>query len=79
MDESSQHEVTSHKEERPHRIQADSVDREKLLEKLSAVIDPLDPSQHPDGLMNVVTGRIAPEDVNVPLAVKLGRKQQNEY
>ena len=43
------------------------------------MIDPLDPSKHPDcQLLNIVTGRIAPENVNFDQAVEIGTKQSQE-
>jgi len=67
--------VTSHKEEKPSRIISDAKDRDKIREKLLTCIDPLDPTGHPAGLINVVTGRIAPETVNAHDAVDTGNGQ----
>ena len=39
-------------------------------------IDPVDPDSHPAGaLRNVVTGAVAPQDVNIDRAVTLGQEQ----
>ena len=63
-----------HKEESQSRINRDKKDRESLREALNMYVDPLDPTSHTDGeLMNIVTGTIAPPDVNVHQAVKLDR------
>ena len=36
----------------------------------------MDPDSHPDGaLLNVVTGAVAPQDVNIDRAVTLGQEQ----
>ena len=67
--------MTSHKEEKPSRIISDAKDRDKIQEKLLTCIDPLDPTGHPAGLINVVTGRIAPETVNAHDAVDIGNGQ----
>ena len=49
---------TSHKEETAARIKGDDQDRRALRDKLEFCIDPLVPEQHPDGLMNIVTGHV---------------------
>ena len=49
--------VTVHKKEMPARKQADAVDREKSRKRLTTCIDPLQPENHPNGLVNIVTGR----------------------
>ena len=74
-DDSVEREVTSHKEEKPSRIISDARDRDKIREKLLTYIDPLDPTGHPVGLINVVTGRTAPETVNAHDAVDIGNGQ----
>ena len=53
-------EVSSHKEENPARIRSDQKDRNSIRNKLEISIDPLDPTDHPDEIVNIVTGRIAP-------------------
>jgi len=50
----------SHKEENPSRIKSDSQDRQKIRNKLEMSTDPLDPTDHSDEIVNIVTGRIAP-------------------
>ncbi|XP_078661436.1 uncharacterized protein LOC144905583 [Branchiostoma floridae x Branchiostoma belcheri] len=74
-DDSGEKEVTSHKEEKPSRITSDAKDRDKIRDKLLTCIDPLDPTGHPAGLINVVTGQIAPETVNAHDAVDIGNDQ----
>ena len=70
----SKNEVTTHILEGKHQMESDEVLRNKLQEKISNVIDPLDPSPHPNGqLLNIVTGKIAPEKANVDQAVELGQ------
>lgn len=73
--DSGEKEVTSHKEEKPSRITSDAKDRDKIRDKLLSCIDPLDPTDHPASLINVVTGRIAPETVNAHDAVDIGNGQ----
>ena len=65
----------NHKEEQPHRIKADQADLKKLRMKLEKVTHPLKPEQHPSvtKLVDVVTGRIAPDTVNVDMALDIGR------
>ena len=43
------------------------------------MIDPLDPAQYPDGLLNAVTGWIAKVDKNVDRSVKLDKKKPLKF
>ena len=61
--------VTVHKKEMPARKQADAVDREKLRKRLTTCIDPLQPENRPNGLVNIVTGRLSPVVVNIDTSV----------
>ena len=73
-------EVTTHKEGKPSRIRADNQDRVNIREKLQLSIDPLDSSDHPsDGIVNVVTGLIAPTSVNVEQAVEIWKAQMISF
>lgn len=72
-------EVTSHKEEKPSRIRADQQDRLKIREKLQLSIDPMNSSDHPNAVVNVVTGLIAPSAVNVEEAVAIGKAQMATF
>lgn len=67
--------ITTHKEESKARIDSDSSDRQKIKDKLQTLIDPLNPDEHPDRLLNVATGSIAPNNVNVDDAVRKGIEQ----
>ncbi len=73
--------MTAHKEEKPSWIRSESRDRVKIKEKLavSLYIDPLDPANHPDGVGNIVTGRIGPEKVNAPQSVNIGKAQMRTF
>ena len=79
MENRAQNAVKKNKEEGENRMESDELVRSKLHEKLVMCIDPLDPTLHPEGLVNIVTGRVAPEIVNVDKAVELGRKQMKEF
>ena len=57
------------------RTQADTVNIEKLRKRLPTCIDPLQPENHPNGLVNIVTGRLPPDVVNVDTSVSTGLKQ----
>ena len=40
----------------------------------------MDPDSHPEGaLMNIVTGAIAPSNINIDMAVTLGKKQLETF
>ena len=69
-----------HKEEFNGRIETDAQDRQSLRDTLLKCIDPMDPDTHPDGaLLNVVTGSVAPQVVNIDIAVKLGQEQMEVF
>ena len=71
---------TTHKEEMEARIKADADDRKALGDKLELSIDPLDPSQYPDGLVNIVTGKVVSHPlVNVENAVEIGKSQMQSF
>ena len=70
----------THKEEAKACIKSDGIDRKALHEKLSVCIDPLNPNQHPNNLINIVTGEVMMNDsINVDQAVELGKKQLQEF
>ncbi len=56
-------EATTHNEEMPGRMASDAKDKGNM--QLEMCIDPLNSDNHPDGIVNIVTGRIAPDAVNV--------------
>ena len=67
---------TYHKEEMPSRIKVDTKGIEILREKLELIIDPLDPEQHQEGLVNVVTGKVVcHSSVNVNNTIMVGKNK----
>ena len=66
-------EVSSHKEENPARVKSDGIDRQNIRAKLAMFTDPLDPTNHPDEIVNIASGRIAPSSVNVDKSVEIGK------
>ena len=68
-------ELLSHKEENPARVKSDGKDRKNIRNKLEVSIDPLDPTDHPQEIVNIVSGRIAPSSVNVDKSVEIGKAQ----
>ena len=72
-------EVMIHKEERSARIKSDAQDGRDILHKLQSCIDPMDPTNHPDELVNIVTGRVAPGTVKAGLSVQIGTAQLREF
>lgn len=70
-DENETKDVRYHKEEGSGCIKADSVDRNKICDKLDICIDPLDHSHHPTQIVNIVTGVLCSENVDVDQAVTL--------
>ena len=72
--------ITSHKEELASRIKYDeNDDRQVIREKLKLCIDPLNTASQASALVNKVSGRICPDEVNVHDAVDLGKTQMEEY
>ena len=47
--------------------------------ELGTVIDPLDPSSHTQGIINLVTGRITRDNVNVDNSISVGTQQMPKY
>ena len=73
-------EATTHKEEMPGRIASDANDRGNIQQKLEMCIDPLNSDNHIDGIVNIVTGRIAPDAViNVDNSVAIGKEQMKQF
>lgn len=68
-------EVSSHKEENPSRVKSDRKDRQNIRNKFEVSMDPLDPTDHPQNIVNIVSGRIAPSSVNVEKSVEIGKAQ----
>ncbi len=68
-----------HKEEMNARIEVDGQDRLGLRKKLELCIDPLNPDGHPDSIVNIVSGCIAPSSVNVHDAVSIGKQQMDDF
>jgi hypothetical protein len=54
------------------RIAADAADRATIRETLDRSIDPLSTSNEPDKLVNIVSGRVAPDVVNLDKTRPLG-------
>ena len=68
-----------HKEESPSRITNDAKNRADLRQKLETCIDPLNDSNYPDKLVNIVTGHVvAHKAVNVENAAAIGMTQMVE-
>ena len=55
------------------------LDRSKNQKKLSICIDPLNTKDHLSDIINIVSGEICPDTVNVGKAISLGEKQLKDY
>ena len=53
------------------------MDREKLRGTCCSFIDPLDPSSHPEGVVNIANGLVSTNNVNVDKALELGQQQMD--
>ena len=70
----------AHKEEKKSRISQDGADRDVLRKRLEYSIDIFDASQHTDGLVNIVTGKVNNNPaVNVADSVRLGQVQMSQF
>lgn len=78
-DEDTETQVLSHKGKMPAHVKSDVQDRENIRDKLKSCIDPLNEEDHPDSIVNIVTGRISKDTVNVDQAVIVGREQMETY
>ena len=79
LKDSSSVDITSHKEELPSRIKYDENDRKVIIEKLKLCIDPMNTAGQASALVNTVSGRICPDEINVHDAVDLGQAEMEEY
>ena len=61
------------------RIVSDGADRQSIRDKLKLCIDPFDPTSHPPTIVNIVSGQMADDTVNVQDAVASGTKQMQEF
>ena len=69
------HSKSVHKEEAQGRISADPADREGLQKKLEICINPLNPEQHSQTIINVVNRMIFPSSVNVDKTIDIGMEE----
>ena len=69
----------AHKEESQARIELDGKDREGIHQKLEKCIDPLDHTSHPDAIINITTGEIGSQNVNVHDAVSIGEEILRDF
>ena len=79
LKDSSSVDITSHKEELESRIKYDENDRQVIIKKLKLSIDPLNTAGQASALVNMVSGRICPDEVNVHDAVDLGQAEMEEF
>ena len=70
---------THHKEDSPARIKCDHTHRLKICNKLAMCMDPLNPDQQFVEVVNIVSGRVASESVNVHQAVSIGSEQMKAF
>ncbi len=71
---------SAHKEEFAGRRKTDALNRDTIRGKLELCINPLNPEQHADGLVNIVTGKVVTHpQVNVDNAIHLGTTQMAKF
>ena len=68
-----------HKEELKGRITTDARDPESIRKKHDICIDSLDPGKHWEATINVASGQLAAESVNVELAIELCSEAMNKF
>ena len=78
-DKANKNHATTHKEESNSRIRSDTEDRIKIRSMLDTCISPLCPDEHPRDIVNVVTGQLASDAVNVYKALEMGTSQLQNF
>ena len=78
MKDSSSVDITTHKGELASWIKYDENDR-KVIRKKPKLFDPLNTAGQASAFVNIVSGSICPDEVNVHDAVDLGKAQMEEY
>ena len=68
-----------HKEEAKARMDSDARDRESLRKKIEICIDPLDPKKHPKSMVNIATGQLARDTVNVDRSIERGTEAMKQF
>jgi hypothetical protein len=68
-----------HKEEMKSRIASDAKDRDRIRCKLQLLIDPMDPCSNPENIVNLATGLVLPEHVNVHNTLSIGTRQMKSF
>ena len=58
---------------------SDGADRQSIQDKLKLCIDQLVPTSHPPTIVNIVSGQVADDKVNVQAAVAIGTRQMQEF
>ena len=77
-DKNETKDVRYHIEGGPGHIKAHCVDMNKICDKLDICIDPLDHSKHHTQIVNIVTGVLCSENVDVDQAVTVGNNKRVE-
>ena len=68
-----------HKEELKGRITTNARDRESIKKKHDICIDLLDPGKSLEAIINVASGQLAAESVNLELAIELCSEAMNKF
>ena len=60
-------------------MKSDAVDRGELRATLCSFTDPLDPSSHPEGVVNIANRLVSTNNMNVDKVLELGQQQIDEF
>ena len=60
-------------------MDSDARDRESLRKKIEICIDPLDPKKHPRSIVNIATGQLAGDTVNVDRSIERGTEAMKQF
>ena len=71
--------ASKHKEEGRARMKNDGEDRNGLKQMIENVIHPLNPQSHTNCPLNIVSGKVSPETVNVDKCLEIGKGQMTEF
>ena len=63
----------------PDRNVSNAKNRENIQHKLEMCIEPLNSDNNPEGIINIITGRNAPDAVNVTNHVATGKEPMKQF
>ena len=78
-EENSKTPICKHKEEEKGRIASDNTDRKNIEDVREKCMHPFSPTVHKDDIVNIYTGKISNDKVNVDKCVSIGAAQVKDF